>query len=178
MGDSAQDQPVRTGSIWRRSRRGARRPREVADRRGVSRPNGSCGFPHRPIGSGSVLGGTPFARRGFLILQGQLSRTRCGNAWFAGGGGTPPFLIEPEIDWPRCNGENVGVRPVSGHIILSKELEEAGWGAVDNSHPSQTYFGSVITLLTNSVGRRMGIRLRPCLFYSPSGAMILIRATA
>src|ERR1035438_2159090 len=173
MGDSAQDQPVRTGSIRRRSCRGARRSREVTDRRGVSRLNGSCGFSHRPIGSGSVPGSPPSARRGFLILQGQLSRTRCGVAWFAGGGGTPLFLIEPEIDWPRCNGENVYVRPVSGHIILSKELEEPGWVAFDNSRPSQTHSGSVITLLINSVGRRMGSRLRPCLISSSVGGMII-----
>lgn len=70
------------------------------------------------------------------------------------------------------------MRLVSGHIILSEELEESGWIVFDNARPSQTHFGSVITLLINSVGRRMGIRLRPCLFYSPSGAMILIRATA
>jgi hypothetical protein len=90
----------------------------------------------------------------------------------------PLFLIEPEIDWPRCNGENVCVRPVSGHIILSKELEESGWIAFDNTRPSQTHFGSVITLLINSVGRGMGIRLRSCPISSPSGAMILVRATA
>ena len=159
MGDCAQDQPVRTGSVRRRSCRGARRPREVADRRGVSHLNGSCGFSHRPVGSGSVPGSPPSARRGWLNAPGRLSRRPCEDAGRAGGGGTPcwaqrpgttgaptcsrlskavftssprleitqsrlqvgaplHFHIEPDIDWPRCNGESVCVRAVCGHIII------------------------------------------------------------
>ena len=167
MGDCAQDQPVRTGSVRRRSCRGARRPREVADRRGVSHLNGSCGFSHRPVGSGSVPGSPPSARRGWLNAPGRLSRRPCEDAGRAGGGGTPcwaqrpgttgaptcsrlskavftssprleitqsrlqvgaplHFHIEPDIDWPRCNGESVCVRPVCGHIIIKIILRARG----------------------------------------------------
>jgi hypothetical protein len=36
------------------------------------------------------------------------------------------FHIEPDIDWPRCNGESVCVRPVCGHIIIKIILRARG----------------------------------------------------